>query len=287
MSSLKNQIKKHPALTFFLLACAITWSIWVPISYGYVHNTIELTPAIITIYILGSFGPFLAAAIVTKLTGRSLRAWFVQALKWRVSVKWWLAAFFIPIWLYALMAGIHLLMGGKLKHMELSSLLALLGGFLSVFLWGGGNEELGWRGLALPNLQERHNPLVSSLIIGVIWTLWHAPPGIIELGFVKWVTGLPFYMIAVTGISVVATWLYNKTGGSVLLTMVFHASVNVTQTLYPIQEMFSRTGEAARTIAWILLVLGLILNSRAEFFDRGKEIEIDSTGNPKAHFGKE
>ncbi len=272
MSSIKDQIKKRPVLTFFLLAYAITWSIWTPISYCYVHNTIELTPTIITIYILGGFGPFLAATIVTKLTDRSLRAWFAQALKWRVPVKWWLAAFFFPTLLYALMAGIHLLMGGKLKLIELSSLLSLPGGFLSVFLWGRGNEELGWRGLALPRLQDRYNPLVSSLIVGVIWTFWHAPPGVIELGFVDWVTDLPFYMTTVTGISVVAAWLYNKSGGSVLLTMIFHASVNVMQTLYPVQEMFSRTGEVARTIAWILLALSLIFNSRAGFFYKGKKI---------------
>lgn len=271
MSNLRDQINKHPVTTFFLLAFGFTWSVWAPISYGYVHGSIELTPAIIVIYILGSFGPLLSAAIVTGLTGRSLRAWFSQALKWRVPVKWWLAAFFIPILLYALMAGIHMLMGGKFNLAEVSPLLALPGGFLSVFLWGGGNEELGWRGLALPRLQERYNPLVSGLIIGVVWTLWHAPPGIIELGFVSWAVDLPFYMVTVTGISIVATWLYNQTGGSVLLTMVFHASVNASQSLYPIEEMFTRTGEYARTIAWILLVLGLILIPRAGFFNQKRE----------------
>lgn len=287
MNTLKLQINKHPVITYFLLACGITWSVWAPISYGYMNGSIELTPTIILIYVLGSFGPFLAAAIVTKLTGRSLRTWFAQALKWRVQVKWWLAAFFLPVLLYALMAAIHLLMGGKLRLIGLSSLLALPGGFFSVFLWGGGNEELGWRGLALPRLQARYNPLVSSLIVGVVWTLWHAPPGIIELGFVDWVTDLPFYMTTVTGISVVTTWLYNKTGGSVLLAMVFHASVNVTQTLYPVQEMFSWTGEAARTIAWILLVMGLILISRAGFFGKGKEMEFHSNEKTTVCFVEE
>lgn len=268
MNKLKSQINKHPVITFFTIAYAITWSVWGSISYGYVHGLIELTPGIILVYILGSFGPFLSAAIVTSLTGRSLRAWFSQALKWRVPVKWWLVAFFLPILLYALMAGIHMLMSGKLKPVDLAPLLSLPGGFLTVFLWGGGNEELGWRGFALPRLQERYNPLVSSLIVGIVWTLWHAAPGIIELGFVGWATGLPFYMATVTGISIVTTWLYNRTGGSVLLAMVFHASVNASQSLYPVEEMFSQTGEFARTIAWVLLVLVLILLPQAGFFSR-------------------
>jgi membrane protease YdiL (CAAX protease family) len=270
---MSKSVSKHPVLTFFLLAYAITWSVWSPISYGYTQGTIELTPAIIAIYILGSFGPLLSAAFVTCLTGRSLRAWFSQALKWRVPIKWWLAAFFIPILLYALMAGIHMLLGGKFNLAEVAALISLPGGFLTVFLWGGGNEELGWRGLALPRLQERYNPLVSSLIVGVVWTLWHAPPGIIELGFVAWAVDLPFYMVTVTGISVVATWLYNKTGGSVLLTMIFHASVNASQSLYPIEGMFTRAGDWARLSAWLLLVVLLIFTPRAGFFYHQRETD--------------
>lgn len=156
---------------------------------------------------------------------------------------------------------------------EVAPLLSLPAGFVTVFLWGGGNEELGWRGFALPRLQARYNAFTSSLIIGVIWTLWHAPPGIIELGFVGWAVDLPFYMITVTGISIVATWLYNETGGSVLLAMVFHASVNVSQSLYPIEDMFTRTGEYARASAWILLVIGLLVIPRTGFLNRKKSAE--------------
>lgn len=267
MVSVKNFASRHPVITFFFLAYAITWIVWAPISYGYVRGLIELSPSIIVLYITGSFGPLLSAAIVTSLTGKSLRAWFSQALRWRVPVQWWLTAFFLPILLYALMAGIHILLGGKFNPSEVAPLWSLPAGFLSVFLWGGGNEELGWRGFALPRLQDRFSPLMSSLIIGVVWTLWHAPPGIIELGFVNWAVDFPFYMITVTGISIVVTWLYNRSGGSVLLTMVFHASVNVVQSLYPVEEMFTRTGEYARASAWILLVIGLIVIRKTGFFN--------------------
>jgi membrane protease YdiL (CAAX protease family) len=265
MTRFKNFIQNHEVATFFLIAYAITWSVWTPITYGYVYRSLELSPPIILLYIAGSFGPFLSAVLVTALSGGSLRALFSQLVKWRVSVKWWLVAFFMPIILYAVMAGIHILLGGQLNWNEVS-LLALPGGFLTVFLWGGGNEELGWRGFALPRLQERYNSFIASLIIGVIWTLWHAPVGIIELGFVDWAKDLPFYTISVTGISFVATWLYNKTGGSVLLTMIFHASVNSSQSLYPVENMFSQTGEFARTGAWIIIILALLVIPGLGFF---------------------
>lgn len=110
----------------------------------------------------------------------------------------------------------------------------------------------------MPNLQKKYNAVFSSIIIGIVWTLWHAPPGIIEVGWLEWAKDLPFYMISVTGISFVATWLYNNTGGSVLLAMVFHASVNASQSLYPVEEMFSWDGTYARAAAWILLVVVLL-----------------------------
>lgn len=258
MTALKNLIKEYPVSTFFLLAYAITWSSWIPISYLFVNNVIEVTALVYLLYVAGSFGPLLSGAVVTWIIGGSLRAWFGQALKWRVHIKWWLLAFFLPIGLYAIMAGIQVALGGKLDLERVAPLLSLPGGFLMVFLWGGGNEELGWRGFALPHLQKKQNPLISSLIIGVIWTFWHVPPGIIELGFIEWLKGFPFYLVTITGISIVATWLYNKSGGSVLLTMVFHASVNVFQSLYPVADMFSLTGEFARMGAWILMVIVLL-----------------------------
>jgi membrane protease YdiL (CAAX protease family) len=283
MKKINRLVKEQSLIAFFILAYLLTWSAWIPISFGYVHGHIELKPLNIVLYIAGGFGPLLAAAIITVLSGENLSDWFLQVLKWRVSIKWWLTALFIPLVLYALMSIIHMLLGGELNWNE-ASLMALPGGFLSVFLWGGGNEELGWRGFALPRLQEQHNPLVSSLIIGVVWTLWHAPPGIIELGWLDWVKDLPFYMISVTGISIVATWLYNNTDGSVLLTMVFHASVNASQSLYPVEEMFSLTGELARTGAWIILACGLLLIPAMKFFEnepitRTLEQEIDAVPN--------
>jgi membrane protease YdiL (CAAX protease family) len=197
---------------------------------------------------------------------------FSQLLKWRVSAKWWLAAFFTPILLYAVMAIFHVFLGGQLNWQEVS-LLAFPGGFLNVFLWGGGNEELGWRGFALPKLQEKYTPIFSSIVIGIVWTLWHAPPGIIEVGWGDWARDLPFYMISVTGISFVATWLYNNTGGSVLLTMVFHASVNASQSLYPIEDMFSWDGTYARAAAWVLLVLAIVLMPQSGFLKEGKLLQ--------------
>jgi membrane protease YdiL (CAAX protease family) len=276
MKSIKNFAKRYPVILFFVLAYAITWSTWIPIPYAFERGLAELTSLNFALLVAGSFGPFLSAVILTALRGESLRALFAQLVRWRVSIKWWLAAFFTPFFLYGVMAIFHILIGGQLNWQEVS-LLAFPGGFLNVFLWGGGNEELGWRGFALPKLQEKYSAVLSSILIGIVWTLWHAPPGIIEMGWLEWAKDLPFYTISVTGISFVATWLYNNTEGSVLLAMIFHASVNASQSLYPVEEMFSWDGTYARAAAWILLVIVLLAIPGSGFFRN----ELNSHIQPK------
>ena len=258
--SVRKWIEEHPVLAFFVGAYAITWGIWFPVLTAIDRGWMAYNTTAILVLVAGSFGPPVSAAIVTYLTGGSLKSWFSQVLRWRVAPRWWLAAFGLPLILYALMAVVPLLLGGRLNWGEVNPLASIPLAYLNIFLWGGGNEELGWRGFALPYLQERYSALASSLIIGVVWAVWHAPAGIIERGVTGWAVDLPIYAVIVIGISIVATLLYNSTGGSVLLTMVFHAGVNAGQGLYPVEGMFTPTGELARFAAWAILV-GVLLAS--------------------------
>jgi len=272
MARTRQLVKRHPVAIYFALAYAITWSGWFPIAYAYDRGLIEISPQIIVLYVLASFGPLVAAGLVTFLSGGSVWRWFRQALLWRVAPRWWLAALGVPLALYAVMAGVHLLLGGTFNTSEVASLATVPGTYLSIFLWGGGNEELGWRGLALPYLQERYSAVTSSLLIGVVWTVWHAPSGIVELGLRGWALDLPIYAVIVIGISIVATWLYNSSGGSVLLTMVFHAGVNGAQALYPVEGMFTTTGEFARFAAWAIVVAVILIIYGPARLSRGTQV---------------
>ena len=113
---------------------------------------------------------------------------------------------------------------------ELLVLIVLL--FLSNFIHGGLSEEPGWRGFALPRLQARFSPLVSSLILGVIWAVWHAPArfGGVEAKSVE-DTGVEWMLIVL--LSIIFTWLYNRTKGSVLVGALLHASMNATGHFLP------------------------------------------------------
>lgn len=99
--------------------------------------------------------------------------------------------------------------------------------FLYNVIYGGLSEEPGWRGFALPRLQARFNPLVSSLILGVIWAVWHAPGkfGGIDASslsdtLVEWVL--------IVLVTIIFTWLFNRTKGSILVTTLIHPAMNTT-----------------------------------------------------------
>lgn len=104
--------------------------------------------------------------------------------------------------------------------------------FLMNFIHGGLSEEPGWRGFALPRLQARFSPFTASLILGLLWAVWHAPArfgGIeaksLEDTIVEW--------ILIVFVTFLFTWLYNRTEGSVLATAILHPSMNTTSRFVP------------------------------------------------------
>jgi membrane protease YdiL (CAAX protease family) len=94
--------------------------------------------------------------------------------------------------------------------------------FLFIFLFIGLGEEPGWRGFALPRLQQRHTPFVASLIIAPIWALWHLP----LMGNEFPLAVIPAFLISLAGGTLIQTWLFNRTNDSVFAQMLFHATVN-------------------------------------------------------------
>jgi uncharacterized protein len=89
-------------------------------------------------------------------------------------------------------------------------------------VWG---EELGWRGYALPRLQQTLSPLASALLLGVVWAFWHLPAFFTPNSNQQQV-GLTIFVLATTAYSVLYTWIFNGSGHSSLLTCVLHAGQN-------------------------------------------------------------
>ena len=218
---------------FFLLTFAWSWSCWflAPVVQA------ESKYASSALFFLGGFGPSLAAiAVVFRRSGRTgLRAWLLGCLSWRGSSGWLVLAFLSPLAVLTVAAGAHIGLGGSLPPSPANGHVGLLvANFFLVFLVGGPlGEELGWRGFALPAMQERLGWRNASLALGVIWGLWHLP-----LFFVADSTqgngSMVAFFVLIVATSVFYTWLYNRSNGSVLPALVLHTASNSWPFLVPI-----------------------------------------------------
>jgi membrane protease YdiL (CAAX protease family) len=195
----------HPVTAFAALAYALSWTLWVPVVVGLGG------PVAVTLFFLGALGPAVSALIVTRAIGAPVRPWAKQIVKWRVAPRYYAYALGLPALLLSIV-NIELVLAGQDLDLSLlgERLPAYLGTFLLVVTIGGGFEEPGWRGFALPRLQAQHTPVKATLILGLVWGGWHLP--LYGLGAVGPIAFVFFY-----------TWLYNRTG-SVLLCILLHAS---------------------------------------------------------------
>ncbi len=180
--------------------------------------------------LLTGYAPTFAALLVAWLVpgAGGVRALLRPVLRWRVSPAWYVAVFGAPILMFLVAVGIHVETGGAPP----SSWLAIPGGpdlafLVGALVAGSFGEEVGWRGFALPRLQRRYTPLVASVIVGGIWATWHIWPVITPGGGgITWLIVLETY-VRLIATSVIYAWIFNATGGSLLLVMIAHAGHNI------------------------------------------------------------
>ena len=99
--------------------------------------------------------------------------------------------------------------------------------FVSTFILGGPlGEEPGWRGFALPRLQPLHGPLVGSIILGILWALWHLPLFWSGVWTPPTIPNIVMFILMITALTIIMTWVFNNAKGSLLITMLMHASFN-------------------------------------------------------------
>jgi len=210
---------------FFALAFAWSWICW--LLAPAVKAQFPLAAAVLSG--LGGFGPGVAAVAVVGYGGgrAALRPWLGRCLQWRIGWQWFALAFFLPLALMVSAAVVHAALGGTLGASPVAGHLPLAAANLVLILLLGGplGEEFGWRGYALPALQERHGWRVASLILGAVWGLWHLPLFFTADTLQGRIPLLPF-LLSTVALSVVFAWLYNRSRGSVLPALVLHTAVN-------------------------------------------------------------
>jgi membrane protease YdiL (CAAX protease family) len=210
-------MEAHDLVAFFVLAFLTTFGGW----------ALAIATQNATLFDLGLWGPALAAILITAVTrGKAgLLELARRLVQWRAPARWYLVILLGWPALSLLAALIHALLTGQplsIQWDNWSATLNFLSSSLILGFWAC--EEIGWRGFALPRLLGRWNALLSSIVLGLVWWLWHLPyfftGGGISPEF------YPFVALTVT-VSIFMTWVFNHTRGSVFLAIFFHFWMNV------------------------------------------------------------
>jgi membrane protease YdiL (CAAX protease family) len=269
---LVQTMRRHPVVSFFLLTYAVSWSLWIPMLLLHLPMTSELshTP---TIYLLPgiALGVTGSAFLMTALTqGKAGVLRLLQRfVLWRVGWQWYAFAI-LGIPLIEVLIG-FVLPGGQdaLHAFSPAALLLYPVAYISHFYFGPLFEEAGWRGFALPRLQQQRGPLVGTLILGFLWGVWHLPvylPQDIQAdGVVGGLLNFALFVLLTMALAFIFTWVFNNTKGSLLLVILLHGSIDGTSTY--IQVLADRHLLSATAVANILqlgflpgcIVLALLL----------------------------
>lgn len=243
MSAIDSAQAKSISLSAFVFgAYALTWVLLAP--WFYVLNVKyggEMQPwmwAWVPFAFLGGWGPSVAALVVTaREEGRGgLRRLLQSVTAWRVPLRWYLLVVVFPpavTWLGLLIVDRSL---GALRDFDVGAAIAAIPlAYLVALPFGPLGEEIGWRGFALPRLLSRHGPAVASLILGIVWTFWHVPmmlwsPGASFPSFMDFsISAVAVYLVQLVSITVLMTWLFLKTKGSVLMAVLAHLTFNTSE----------------------------------------------------------
>jgi membrane protease YdiL (CAAX protease family) len=227
-------LARHPLVFYFLIAYAGSWLLEVPIALsktgtGLLPFTIPRPLLALAIAAATFLGPTLSAFIMTGITeGRiGIRRLLRRYVLWRVAFRWYL---FVLLGIPAIEVLGAIVVPGALASFQpltLSLMLTYPVAFVSTLILGGPlGEEPGWRGFALPRLQPLHGPLVGSLILGILWSLWHLPLFWSGVWTPPTIPNIVMFILMITALTIIMTWVFNNAKGSLLITMLMHASFN-------------------------------------------------------------
>ncbi len=253
---------------FFLLTFAYSWLIWIPsVLDGIgVNLPFDVSKYSLVVVVIGAFAPLLAAiTLVAKESGwKGTKAFLGQAFNFRFKPIYLVVALALPLLIHAIahyMApAVGLDVAKTLFPTENSPnpIILAIPYFILMMIIGGGQEEFGWRGYAQEPLQEKIGVIPASLVIGLVWGLWHLPLWFMA-GDLHSAYSFFAFVLMTTSISLMYAWLYNSSGKKLILVIFFHAMNNTAAPLLPFLHGVEGKPETAYWIyAGVNVVFGLI-----------------------------
>ncbi|EMA05054.1 hypothetical protein SAMN05443574_1153 [Haloarcula vallismortis] len=221
--------------TFLVLTFAWSWGFWglkVLLAEG-ADVGVQVLPD------LGAFGPTVAALLVVVYADgfRGVRRLAVRAFRLDYRKRWVLIALLFPPVLVGSALVVAVATGTTPTFPWADQPFVLPIAFVWILLLGGPvQEEFGWRGYLLDPLQEQLTPLGGGLAVGLVWAVWHLPLFYIPSETIYYDNPFLGFAVAITLLSVLMTWVYNSTNGSLLPVVLMHTSWNWTHGMFPVLD---------------------------------------------------
>lgn len=208
-------------ITFFVCTYAVSWSFFL------IGKQLDILPVIL----LGVWTPSLTAIILTLffMGRKGLKQFLGRFGRTKIRWYWWMALLFLPMSMNMVGRSLWEWYEYGQASFEFLPLKYWLGAFLPAILIAGLGEELGWRGFALPRLQKRFTPIVATLILAAVHMLWHLPTYWLGQGMHN--VPLVYVLAFLFPWTIIFNWLYNRSGGSLIFAVGFHAISNASLSL--------------------------------------------------------
>jgi membrane protease YdiL (CAAX protease family) len=223
---------RHSALVFLVAAVLFTWALQLPAVLAKVGVLDGPVERFVPIAALGGFGPFVAALFFARFEpgGPGIRGLFRRLLIWRVGAGWYAIALGLLPLIYVIGAALYRLADDEVAWFFPPENAQHVAALLVVPLV----EEIGWRGFALPRLQQHYSATQASLIVGAAWSLYHVMMFVLQnVPATGFALGLGDVFVA----SILFSWIYNHTRGSLLLAVLAHAAAHLNNPAHAIPNM--------------------------------------------------
>ena len=227
----------HPNLSRYLSwTLGISFAVGLPVAAAS-HGLLPVDLPIELLLVLLVSPAAVAIGLAATGTGRA----GISRLLWRrglrPAARWWAIALLTPFAINAAALLAYAIGGGTVPDLPGTPapeqqvvpvwLLPLM------FLAYSAAEEVGWRRYALPRMQVRTSALTASMLLGLIWALWHLPLHLVA-DSTQASIDYPSYVVGAMAMAVVFTWLYNSSGGSLAVVVLLHASAQASYVVLPV-----------------------------------------------------
>ena len=247
---IKEMIQRHLVCTYYVITLVLSFFL---LNFHFVFTTVGHYSVSFTQFAPGFAVLFIVVLLKDKVILHNMKHWFKMAKR---SSERAIPFLFLPTILIISSSFFLSILNIPYVSWDGNVLFYLLN--LAAILIGCGAEEIGWRGFLLPQLQKKYSPFISSIVVGVLWGIWH-------LNLTGGILGFILYTVTIIEMSILMTWVFNKTHGNLLIMILWHFMFNLASHIF-LWERFITKLLLIESIVFGIVCVVVVISRKKDFF---------------------